>query len=57
MSQNKDTYNGYKPPFTLSAQAMGMIADISAQMERFAIRMERSHKDESINVSASDTVN
>ena len=36
------TYNGYKPPFTLSAKAVGMIADISAQMERFAIRMEQS---------------
>jgi Fic family protein len=36
------TYNGYKPPFTLSAKAVGMIADISAQMERFVIRMEQS---------------
>ena len=42
MPRRKDTYNGYKPPFTLSAKAVGMIADISAQMERFAIRMEQS---------------
>ena len=35
-------YNGYKPPFTLSAKAVRMIADIAAQMERFAIRMEQS---------------
>lgn len=42
MSQNKDTYNGYKPPFTLSAKAVAMIADISAQMERFAIWMEQT---------------
>ena len=57
MTRRKDTYNGYKPPFTLSAKAVGMIADISAQMERFAIRMECSHKGESINVYACDTVN
>lgn len=31
-------YNGYKPPFTLSAKAVGLVADIAAQMERFAIR-------------------
>ena len=36
------TYNGYKPPFTLSTKAVGLVADISAQMERFAIRMEQS---------------
>ena len=57
MARRKDTYNGYKPPFTLSAKAVAMITDISAQMERLAIRMERSHKDESINVFACDTVN
>ena len=39
---NKPTkYQGYRPPFTLSAKAVGMIADIAAQMERFAIRMEQ----------------
>ena len=32
----------YKPPFTLSAKAVGLVADIAAQMERFAIRMEQS---------------
>ena len=36
------TYNGYMPPFTLSAKAVGLVADIAAQMERFAIRMEQS---------------
>ena len=36
------TDNGYKPPFTLSAKAVGLVADIAAQMERFAIRMEQS---------------
>lgn len=36
------TNNGYKPPFTLSAKAVGLVADIAAQMERFAIRMEQS---------------
>ena len=35
-------YNGYKPPFTLPAKAVGLVADIAAQMERFAIRMEQS---------------
>ena len=35
-------YNGYIPPFTLSAKAVGLVADIAAQMERFAIRMEQS---------------
>lgn len=39
---NKHTkYQGYRPPFSLSAKAVAMIADISAQMERFAIRMEQ----------------
>ena len=42
MEKNAKTYQGYKPPFTLSAKAVGMIADISAQTERFAIRMEQS---------------
>lgn len=41
MAQRKEKYSGYKPPFTLSAKAVGMIADIAAQMERFAIRMEQ----------------
>ena len=42
MKRKGGGYNGYRPPFTLSARAVGMIADISAQMERFAIRMEQS---------------
>lgn len=42
MEKKVKTYQGYKPPFTLSAKAVGMIANISAQMERFAIRMEQS---------------
>lgn len=33
-----NTYNGYKPPFTLSAKAVGLVADIAAQMERIVIR-------------------
>lgn len=37
-----NTYNGYRPPFTLSAKAVGLVADIAAQMERFAIRMEQN---------------
>ena len=32
----------YIPPFIISAQAIHLIADISAQMERYAIRMEQS---------------
>lgn len=31
------TYNGYKPLFTLSAKAVGLVADIAAQMERIVI--------------------
>lgn len=42
MVKKGEIYQRYKPPFTLSAKAVGMIADISAQMERFAIRMEQS---------------
>lgn len=33
---------GYIPPFTVTAKAISMIADISAQIERFAIRLEQS---------------
>lgn len=36
------TASGYIPPFTVSAKAISMIADISAQIERFAIRLEQS---------------
>ena len=42
MEKKEKTYQEYTPPFTLSAKAVGMIADISAQMERFAIRLEQS---------------
>ena len=31
----------YIPPFKISAHAINLIADISAMIERFAIRMER----------------
>jgi Fic family protein len=31
----------YKPPFSISAKAINLIADISAQIERYAIRMEQ----------------
>ncbi|MBQ6155737.1 MAG: winged helix-turn-helix transcriptional regulator [Bacteroidales bacterium] len=41
MANKQKEYQGYKPPFTLSARAVGMVADIAAQMERFAIRMEQ----------------
>ncbi len=32
----------YTPPFTLSAKAVNLIAEISAQIERYAIRLEQS---------------
>ena len=31
----------YKPPFTVSAKAINLIANISSQLERYAIRMEQ----------------
>jgi len=31
----------YIPPFTISAEAINMIAEISAQIERYAIRLEQ----------------
>lgn len=31
----------YTPPFTVSAEAINMVAKISAQMERYAIRLEQ----------------
>ncbi len=31
----------YTPPFTVSAKAISMIAEISALVERYAIRMEQ----------------
>ena len=32
----------YTPPFTLSAKAVNLIAEIAAQIERYAIRLEQS---------------
>lgn len=32
----------YAPPFTVSAKAIGLVAEISALIERYAIRMERA---------------
>lgn len=32
----------YTPPFTISAEAISLIAEISAQIERYAIRLEQS---------------
>lgn len=32
----------YVPPFTVSAEAINLIAEISGQIERYAIRMEQS---------------
>ena len=32
----------YIPPFTVSAEAINLIAQISAQIERYAIRLEQS---------------
>lgn len=37
-NRSKDTY---APPFTVSARAISMVADISALVERFAIRLEQ----------------
>lgn len=41
MANKQTEHQGYRPPFTLSAKAVGLVADIAAQMERFAIRMEQ----------------
>ena len=32
----------YIPPFTISTNAINLIAEISAQIERYAIRLEQS---------------
>ena len=32
----------YNPPFSISSKAINLIAKISAQIERYAIRMEQS---------------
>ena len=31
----------YLPPFTVSAEAINLIAEISGQIERYAIRLEQ----------------
>ncbi|HPS57998.1 MAG TPA: Fic family protein [Spirochaetota bacterium] len=33
--------SGYKPPFSITAKSINLIADISAQTERYVIRMEQ----------------
>ena len=40
MSDEK--YSGYVPPFTVSSRAISLVAEISAQIERYAIRMEQA---------------
>ena len=37
----KNTEPTYVPPFTVSAEAINLIADISGQIERYAIRLEQ----------------
>ena len=39
MSDEK--YSGYGPPFTVSSRAISLVAEISAQIERYAIRGDR----------------
>lgn len=40
MSKRKSS--GYVPPFTVSSRAISLVAEISAQIERYAIRMEQA---------------
>ena len=47
----------YKPPFTVSAKAINLIAKISSQLERYAIRMEQEESTEEIIQSAEKIVN
>ena len=35
-------YKGYAPPFTVSSRAVSLVAEISAQIERYAIRLEQT---------------
>ena len=39
--KKQDKHEGYIPPFTVSAEAITLIAEISAQIERYAIRLEQ----------------
>ena len=43
MKAYRDTSN-YTPPFTVSAKAINLIADISALIERHAVRLEQADK-------------
>lgn len=38
---SKNTSNVYTPPFSVSAKAISLVAEISAMIERYAIRLER----------------
>ncbi len=38
---SKKEYTGYVPPFTVSPEAIGLVAEISAQIGRYAVRMEQ----------------
>ena len=42
----------YVPPFTVSSEAINLIADISAQIERYAIRLEQYYDAISASTSA-----
>lgn len=39
---SKEKYSGYVPPFTVTPRAISLVAEISAQIERYAIRMEQA---------------
>ena len=39
---SKEKHSGYAPPFTVSSRAISLVAEISAQIERYAIRMEQA---------------
>lgn len=41
MTTKGKTTMSYVPPFTVSAEAINLIAEISAQIERYAIRLEQ----------------
>ena len=41
---SKEKYSGYAPPFTVSSRAISLVAEISAQIERYAIRMEQADR-------------
>ena len=39
---SKEKYSGYVTPFTVTPRAISLVAEISAQIERYAIRMEQA---------------